>query len=64
MAALAVVLAIARNHYLDRLPSTLTPSTASAVADILIRSLWVTLATVFTLGLIVGGGAFLARRRA
>jgi hypothetical protein len=64
MAALAVVLAIARNHYLDRLPSNLTPSTASAVADIMIRSLWVTLATVFTLGLIVGGAAFLARRRA
>jgi hypothetical protein len=64
MAALAAVLALTRNHYLDRLPSALTPSTASAMFDILTRSLWTTLGTILAIGLLVVGAAVLPRRRA
>jgi hypothetical protein len=58
MAALAVTIAIIRNIYLDPDPAPM------AVFDILTRSLCTTLGTIFALGLIVGGAAFLARRRA
>jgi hypothetical protein len=59
MLVLAVVLALVRNLYLDGLPETVSAPAAAAVFDALVRFLRAGLRTVFVLGLVVAGAAFL-----
>lgn len=60
MVVLRVVLAIGRNHYLDRLPAGISPATGAAAFDILTRSLRTALLVSFVIGLLAAGAAVVA----
>lgn len=62
MVVLGIALVVGRQLYLDRLPDGITPATATAVFDIVTRSLRTTLVWIFVAGLIVAGAALLATR--
>ena len=62
MVVLGILLVVGRQLYLDRLPAGITPATATAVFDIVTRSLRTTLVVIFVIGLIVAGAALLATR--
>ncbi|MGW6195986.1 hypothetical protein ACWF0M_07530 [Kribbella sp. NPDC055110] len=60
MVVLGIVVAIGRQHYLDRLPAELSPATGAAAFDILTRSLRTALLVVFVIGVIATGAAVVA----
>ncbi|HZX04426.1 hypothetical protein [Kribbella sp.] len=60
MVVLGILLAIGRQHYLDRLPAELSRATGAAAFDIVTRSLRTALVVIFLIGLVAAGAALVA----